>query len=175
MTAKKGKHWWTNEEIAFLKKKRKEGKTFSQVAKLMEKKFKQSYTRAQIGSAVRRYANDEGYKYRPGNERYNWIELGTERHLTRGYTRVKTANGIWEYKHRVKYREYYGEIPKGCVIIFANGDKTDFRKENLIALTRNQLKTMNKYNLIKEDIDATKTGAIIADIIIKTEQVKKNL
>lgn len=175
MTTKRAKRWWTNEEVAFLKKKREEGKTFSQVAILMEKKFKQPYTRAQISSAVRRYQNDESYKYRPGNERYNWIELGSERVILRGYTRVKTEDGKWELKHRVKYKEYYGEIPKGKVIVFANGDKTDFRKENLIALTRNQLKTMNRHNLIKDNIEATKTGAIIADIIIKTEQVKKNL
>lgn len=175
MTDKKVKRWWTNEEIAFLKKKREEGKTFSQVAKLMEKKFNQSYTRAMIGSAVRRYANDENYKYRPGNQRYNWIELGTERIIPKGYTRVKTEDGVWELKHRVKYIEYNGEIPKGKIIMFANGNKNDFSKENLIAVTKNQLKTMNRHNLLKDNIEASKTGLIIADIIIKTEQVKKNL
>lgn len=190
-------HYWTEKEKEYLRSV-KDGKTYEEIALIMSRKFDREYTRTQIQGAMKRYKLSNGLNmafkkgsipwnkglkgcigpnktsFKPGNKSPNFREVGTERVQKDGYIEVKTESGKWILKQRLKYKEYYGAIPKNHVILFANKDKTDFRKENLIAITKNKLKTMNKYNLIKEDIAETKTGAIIADLIIKTQELKNN-
>lgn len=165
------KHWWSIEEIELLEEYSEKGYSYREIAKEMTKQLGREYNRSQIGSAYRRYILTN---VRPGVT-YNWLPIGTEKKIANGYTRVKEEDGVWDLKHRVKYREYFGEIPKECIVIFANGNREDYRKENLIAITRNQLHVMNRFNLIKNDIEGTKVGLTIADIIIKTQCLKKNL
>lgn len=189
-------HWWSDEEKEYLKEIRK-GRSYKEIASAMNEKFNIEYTETQIGAALKRYKltnginrrfkkgivpwnkgikgymGANGTSFKSGDIPPNWRPVGSERIKIDGYTEVKVEGGKWKLKHRLKYEEYHGEIPKDYVIIFANGDKGNFSKENLIAISRNKLKTMNKYNLIKSDIETTKTGTVIADIIIKTEEVRK--
>lgn len=191
-------HYWSEEEKEYLKEI-KDGIKYKEIAKLMSEKFNMEYTRAQIQGALRRnnlrtgldtkFKN--GHKpwnggtkgivkpkittFKKGHKPLNFKEAGTERIQSDGYIEVKTEDGKWILKQRLKYIEYHGEIPDGYTILFANKDKTDFSKENLIAVSRSKLALMSSLKLIKENIEETKTGAIIADLIIKTKELEKNL
>ena len=189
-------NWWTDEEKDYLKECYKT-MTYSEITEAMSKKFGVEYTNSQISGELKRYnlvgAKNTRFKkgitpwnkglkgymganatsFKKGSVPANLRPIGSERISVDGYTEIKTGKAKWELKHRVKYKEYNGEIPKGYVVMFANGNKQDFRKENLIAISRNQLKTVNKNKLLKNDIEATKTGLLIADIIIKTQELKK--
>lgn len=171
----RGKHWWDIEEMEYIRKLRKEENSYSKIAKLMSIKFNQPYTKSQISSVMRRYIDKGINPPVEGFRNYNYLPIGTEKEITGGYINVKVGNGEWELKHRIKYKEYNGSIPEGYVVIFANGNRKDFSKDNLIAISRNTLKIMNSHNLIKEDSEVTKTGTIIAEIIVKTQELKKNL
>lgn len=190
-------HFWTDEEKKYLKEI-KDRRKYEEIAILMSEKFNMEYTRTQIQGALKRYKMSNGLdrtfkkgnipwnygtkgiakpnitSFKPGHKPLNYREIGTERVQKDGYIEVKVESGKWILKQRLKYKEYHGKIPKDHVILFANKNKTDFRKENLIAVSKNKLKTMNKYKLIKENIEETKTGAIIADLIIKTQELKNN-
>lgn len=196
-TNKKKFHFWTNEEKEYLNEIK--NNSHKEIAKLMSEKFNQEYTITQIGAALQRYGlntnirssfpkgnvpwnkGKKGYigpnrtSFKKGSIPPNLRPVGSERVTVDGYTEVKTENGKWRLKHRLKYIELNGAIPRGYVIIFANGNKQDFSEGNLIAITRNQLRTMNKYKLIRNDIEETKTGTIIADIIIKTQELRKKV
>lgn len=168
-------HWWSKEEIDFVENLIKDGYKLSKITKIVSKRFSFDCTKAQIGSITRRYIKTGLRPVYAGAGGYNRKPIGTESISHGEYLSYKVGDGEWELKHRALYKQYYGEIPEGYVVIFANGNKKDFSKENLIAIDRNKLKIMNRFNLIKEDIEATKTGTIIADIIIKTQELKKNL
>lgn len=169
------KHWWDKEEIDFIEKCLNEGLSPSQVAKVATNELGRKYTREEIYSVRRRYIRTGLRPAYPGAGGCNRKPIGTESIACGQYLSYKVGDGEWELKHRALYKQYYGEIPEGYVVVFANQDRTDFRKENLIAVDKNKLKIMNKYHLIKYSTEATKTGAIIADIIIKTQELKKNL
>lgn len=199
MCAMNGKkfHWWTNEEKEYLNEIK--NNYHKEIAELMTEKFNREYTTTQIGAALQRYGlstgicnkfkkgsipwnkDKKGYmgpnetSFKKGSIPPNLRPVGSERVTVDGYTEVKMQNGKWKLKHRLKYIEYNGAIPRGYVIIFANGNRQDFSEKNLIAITRNKLKTMNNYKLIKSDIEETKTGTIIADIIIKTQELRKKV
>mgnify|MGYP003461112843 FL=1 len=69
--------------------------------------------------------------------------IGAERTDMQGYIIVKTneywPNGQikWEGKHRLIWKKANGEIPSDKKIIFLNGDKTNFKLENLAMVDRN--------------------------------------
>lgn len=60
-------------------------------------------------------------------------------------------NKGWERKNRVMYEKYYGKIPEKHAIIFKNGDKNDFSKENLMAIPYNYLRFFKDLELIKDE------------------------
>lgn len=90
-----------------------------------------------------------------------WIEkpVGSEYITNDGYTIVKTkAPNFWEYKQRVVWKKTHGEIPFNHVIIFADGNKSNFNIDNLICVSRNELRQLNLHRLKKDDADLTKVG-----------------
>ena len=90
-----------------------------------------------------------------------WLEkpIGSERVDKKGYTLVKTkVPNTWEYKQRVIWKKTHGEIPSNHVIIFADGNKSNFNIDNLICVSRNELRQLNLLRLKKDDADLTKVG-----------------
>lgn len=105
-----------------------------------------------------------------------WLEkpIGSERVDKKGYTLVKTkVPNTWEYKQRVIWKEIHGEIPNKHIIIFADGNKSNFDINNLICVSRNELRQLNLHRLKKDDAELTKTGLNIAKIMIKLAELRK--
>lgn len=117
--------------------------------------------------------------FKKGHRPKNWRSVGSERIDKDGYTLIKISNegGMWKrwaLKHRVVWEEHYKmKVPKGSVIIFADGDRSNFSIENLICVSRNELRVLNKCSLIKNDVELTKTGLNVARIRIKLAELKK--
>ena len=111
--------------------------------------------------------------FKKGNKPSNTYSLGTERHRTDGYIDVKVANSkepgmsrkTWKLKHHLLWEEHYGPVPVGHKVIFTNGDKKDFRIENLALVTHNELLVMNRQGLIYENEELTQVGIGIAKLI----------
>ena len=59
------------------------------------------------------------------------------------------------------------------MIIFADGDKSNLNIENLICVTKNELKVLNQCRLISSVPELTKTGLNIAKIRIKLAELRK--
>ena len=72
------------------------------------------------------------------------------------------------------YEKYHNVVlnPKQLVI-FADGDKSNMSKENLLLVDNNQLLILNQNGLINENRELTKTGLNIANIIIKLNELKR--
>ena len=69
------------------------------------------------------------------------------------------------------YEKYHNvKLTQDDVIIFADQNKSNLEKDNLILITKNQLLKMNQDKLIFNDKELTKTGVNIAKLIIKTKE-----
>ena len=192
---------FTKEQITFLKSFNGE-KTHKELAKLFQVKYKidsislsyfrkclrkvnidYKYVKTNRGSFKRGFipwnkGKKTGVKPRKydKNGEVEWLEkpIGTESITKDGYTLIKTeAPNTWEYKQRIIWKRVNGEIPKGHVIIFADGDKTNFNLENLICVTKNELRQLNRYELKKDDADLTKVGIGIVKLKAKLYKIKK--
>ena len=68
--------------------------------------------------------------------------IGYEAVNTGGYIKVKVADkpvkagDNWRLKHHLIYEREHGQIPDGCMILFADHDKRNFDPDNLVAVPR---------------------------------------
>lgn len=94
-----------------------------------------------------------------------------------GYVRVKVGRGKkgWKLKHRLIYEKYHGPIPEGYCVAFANGNKKDYSKENLILVKDNVLRRASVNHLLTSDIETTKTGMLLAELMVEISEAKKGL
>ena len=112
-------------------------------------------------------------RFKKGNKKKNYRPVGSERITKDGYIEVKVADpNKWETKNKIIYKQYFGDIPEGHKIIYADGNKLNNDINNLILVSDNEELIMNKYKLRTEDIELTKTGYLIAKVIDKTNMVK---
>lgn len=120
------------------------------------------------------WTGGEATQFRPGNMPQTWKPVGTETVRSDGYTWVKVAEPKkWREKHRLIWEAVHGPIPKGHALLFADGNPQHIELDNLILATRGQLARMNQNHLIQSDADLTRTGLIVADIISKSAERKK--
>lgn len=113
---------------------------------------------------------------------------GTERIAKNGYIEVRlphpkkvwkygdhVASRCWEFKHVLLWEEAHKQkVPKGYVVIFADGNNRNFDIDNLILVSRNELLKLNQNKLIfKGNTELTKTGVNIAKLILAKNERKK--
>lgn len=87
---------------------------------------------------------------------------------------IKTEKG-WISKQRFLWEQYNGPLPDGYCIIFADGDRTNFTKDNLIKVNRKEHFHLNRRKLRFTNPEHTKTGLNIVKLFIKAEERQKEL
>lgn len=190
-------HAWSDEEKEYLKEVTP-GNSRKQILELMNNRFEYQFALSQIVGAIKRYKLNTGRtgrfekgqeswnkgtkglvkanktSFKKGQMSINHKEVGSERVNVDGYTEIKVAEpNIWKFKQRIIWEQHNGEIPKGCQIIFADGDKSNLDIDNLLIITRKQLLILNQNKLIYQDAELTKVGINIANVISQISEVKK--
>jgi len=79
----------------------------------------------------------------------------------------------WVHKHRYLYEQQFGEIPKGKVLIFLDGNKQNLNLDNLKCITRKQLIKMNQNKLFFNNAELTEAGSELANLMLKINEVSK--
>jgi len=115
----------------------------------------------------------KGTLFKKGAIPLNHRLVGSERVTVEGYTEIKIAEpNKWRLKQQITWEKHNGNVPKGYVVIFGDGNKCNLDIDNLILVSRPQLFTLNMNNLIQNDVDLTRTGVIIADLYLKISKIK---
>lgn len=105
--------------------------------------------------------------FKKGQIPQNYRPVGSTRLNINDYKEIKVEEPnkwvlyhryLWENRHKRK-------LKKNEVVIFADGDKTNFNIENLILINRNQLATLNRNGLISPDPEITKAGINLAKVM----------
>lgn len=113
--------------------------------------------------------------FQKGSVPANYRPVGSERLTVDGYTEIKIADHQkWKMKHVIVWENANGTVPKGYVVIFADGNRQNSGLSNLVLVSRKELAIMNKRGLISDNADLTKTGVIVADVYLKIGEKKRN-
>lgn len=142
----------------------------------IETRFLPGHTPANKGKKGISYEGMKATQFKKGNRPHNYKPVGTERINGDEYVDIKIADpNKWKGKHILIWEDANGPVPKGCAVIFGDGNKRNFDLTNLILVSRAQLAMLNKHNLIQKDAELTRTGIIVADIYSKIGERKKSI
>lgn len=120
-------------------------------------------------------------QFKKGNLPHNTKPIGYERVSKDGYIEVKIAmrrsdtgdKNNFVPKHRLIWEKANGPIPKGCNIIFLDGDKRNFELDNLALVTNAENLELIRSGLRSNNPQLTETGVLIAKSVIATRKAKK--
>lgn len=68
----------------------------------------------------------------------------------------------WKYKQRYIYEQHYGKIPKDYMVIFLDGDRTNFDIKNLKAIHTREYNFVRNKHLLSNDKDFMETSLLLA-------------
>jgi hypothetical protein len=194
-------HRYTPAQIRFLKKT-VPGRSFEEAAKLFNKRFGLRLSRSRITAAARnrgitngrdgrfrpgQVSHNKGKKgacapgsekgwFRPGQMPHNWRPAGTEIVDENGYVKVKTRNPkTWKFKHRLVWEKAYGRIPRGRMVIFADGNRQNFALDNLVLVSKSEHAVMNRLGLRSGNGELTRIGKAVADVKLLIAERERGL
>jgi hypothetical protein len=112
-------------------------------------------------------------QFEKGRLPHNYMPVGSERINGDGYVDIKIADpNKWKGKHIVVWESVYGKVPNGSAVIFSDKDNRNFSPRNLIVVTRAELAVLNRFGLISNSADATRSGVFIANVIQKIARLE---
>lgn len=115
-------------------------------------------------------------RFQPGRMPPTYRPVGSERVDNKdGYLWVKIADPkTWRPKHLVIWEQAHGPVPKGHVVIFADGNRRNLDLDNLVIVTRAELAQLNKNGLIAKDAELTRVGVGLTKLRLKVAERKKS-
>lgn len=119
-------------------------------------RFKKGEAPWNKGSHYQAGGRSKQTQFKQGRKPHNYKPVGSERwfggYLQRKiYDTGRSAND-WVEVHRIIWTEACGEIPKGFVVVFINGNKEDIRLENLELISRGDLAKRNSIHNYPEEL-----------------------
>ena len=148
---------YTPEMIQFIRENAAMGKPYMQVAAELNARFGLAVDKTKFYSIMRHYGIRNSCWFLP---------VGTE--ITRqGYIEIKIAckgkaRDKWRPKHVLLWEQLNGPLPPGHVIMFADGDRSNFEPGNLLCATRAELVYMNRNRLMYNSAELNRAGLAIA-------------
>ncbi len=114
--------------------------------------------------------------FRRGNVPYNHLTVGSEVVTTDGYKQTKIAEpNVWKMTHHLVWESANGAVPKGHVVIFADGNPLNCELGNLVLVSRNELVRMNQMHLPRTSREITESSLLTARLKIASAAAKKRM
>lgn len=101
--------------------------------------------------------------------------IGAEKTTKEGVFIKIAQPDIWRRKTRVMYEKYHNcKLSDNDYILFLNRDINDFRKENLIKVSKTEMAYLKNKDMYSKNTKLMKLGILTARLMIKTKEVIKN-
>ena len=90
-------------------------------------------------------------QFKPGFKPHTTVPVGTVVETKDGYLKQKVRDDLqpgrlnWKFVHVLEWEKHNGELPKGWIVRFADGDNRNFEPDNLIAVSRQENAVINRW------------------------------
>lgn len=161
------------------------GKTASEMAELLNKKYGTELTPQQIKAfrknhkiksgldgffqkghippnkgkkmSAEQYEKCKATMFQKGHKPHNKMKVGAIVTDAGGYLKKKIAQpNVWKHVHKIVWEKVHGRLKPGEKIIFLDGDKQNCKIKNLLKVTDGDVATMNHLRLFTKDAELTK-------------------
>lgn len=189
--AQTGRRGFIPEEIAWIKAQTI-GKTTAELAEDISSHFGMTMTTRQARALKQIYGISGGVTgkgrklrpahyekikasmFKPGRIPSNKVPVHTERITVDGYIDVKIAEpDVWKAKQRLVWEQHNGPIPKGMVVLFADGNKLNCSIENLRLVSLKERFELVKKKMIFPDPKLTDTGLLLVKNDIALREIQR--
>lgn len=102
--------------------------------------------------------------------------LGSCRINSCGYKVIKVSNTGKKWMPYQRYlweKHYKRKLPKGMIIAFLDGNKSNLDINNLVAVTRAESLYLTRHHLRFDDARLSETGTLIAKVAVKAKERRK--
>lgn len=120
-------------------------------------------------------ARSSATRFKTGHKPRNWRPIGSERKTRDGYTAIKVAEGInqWKLKHKVVWEEHNGKVPRGYKISFRDNNPDNCDISNLYLVTCEDLMRKNTIHNYPEELrDVIRLRGVVTREINKQKKHK---
>ena len=151
------------------------GKSAKEFQQKFNKKFNKNITVEQIMWYKKNHniRSEMLFNFKKGHIPQNYQKIGVEKNRlinNKHITYIKINKHNWVNKARYLYEKQNGKLNNNEIIIFADGDSSNYDINNLIKLNREEFSTMYQQKLLFDNEELTKTGILTAKLIIKTKE-----
>ena len=172
----------TDEQLEYLKENYK-GRTTQELTDLMNKKFGTNLRVEQLQTFKKHngFASGVNTRFKKGElGSYNEARLRDigDSFVSRkdGYHYIKIGKNKKKKKQRYIYEQAHGvKLPTRMRVIFLDGDKNNFDIDNLKAVDSRTILMAKNRHLLTSDKEATETGLLISELMLKTFDKKNSL
>lgn len=156
--------------------KKASDKTIDKLLDIAINKYGYNITIKQLKSYLsKRQIRYKDYNSNKARKMGNVIPIGTEYTKPDGMVLVKVKPNKWEYKQRYIYEQYHKvELPKEIMVIFLDGDKTNFNIDNLMAVSPPEYNCARNKELLSNNSMVTKTAILSARLYYKIKDKEGN-
>lgn len=159
------------EEIRQFMAENCKGNRAREMVVLLNETFGTNYTEKQISSYYRKHRLKSGVASR-------YVPIGTLIFRKGEWYYEKVADGPdsnknWKSKHVMVWEEANGPVPEGHMVIFLDGDRRNYKLENLALCPYDVGLEMNHMNLRFDNAQLTETGMLIAKVNLQTRRRQK--
>ncbi|MDO6718849.1 HNH endonuclease signature motif containing protein [Psychrosphaera sp. 1_MG-2023] len=111
--------------------------------------------------------------FKKGARSLNQKPVGSERVNVVGYIEIKVSDpNKWRLKNRVLWEQANGPLSSDDVITFIDNNPLNCVLDNLMKISRAQHAVINKMGLANVQPEAKETTALIASVVMKTNEVR---
>ena len=162
---------YTKEQLAFMEK-HGEDMTTTELTNALNKAFSTGHTAGSVRTTLKNMGILKSKETRARNCAMNGEPIGSAK-IIGGYRYIKvrkSSGGFykdWEREICLVYKNAYGDIPEGYMVVTLNGDKLDARPENLALISKKVAARMangHGKSFWSNSADITKAGIAVCEL-----------
>lgn len=162
---------YTKEQLAFMEKHGADMTTL-ELTTALNKAFSTGHTAGSVRTTLKNMGILKSKETRARNCAMNGEPIGSAKIIS-GYRYIKvrkSSGGFfkdWEREICLVYKNAYGDIPEGYMVVTLNGDKLDARPENLALISKKVAARMangHGKSFWSNSADITKAGIAVCEL-----------
>lgn len=120
------------------------------------------------------YEKAKATMFQKGNRPHNAAAIGDTTITEDGYEKTKVAEpNKWKFTQRIIWQKNFGEIPKGMLVAFKDGDKRNMKPDNLMLITNEEHLELIRRGMRSQFAEITEVGLTLAKVNIAVRRRKK--
>lgn len=162
---------YTQEQLAFMEKHGAD-MTTTELTNALNKAFSTGHTAGSVRTTLKNMGILKSKETRARNCAMNGEPIGSAKIIS-GYRYIKvrkSSGGFykdWEREICLVYKNAYGDIPEGYMVVTLNGDKLDARPKNLALISKKVAARMangHGKSFWSNSADTTKAGIAVCEL-----------